>query len=345
MKLISMFLLAPVDTSVPLSRNMPRCNTLANSLPTSGRRHVLDRVEAPFSEAVSAHSNQSDVQWGWSNTNSNSSVIVDINTSHQQKTWSSLFQNSTTSHTTKEDQDLGAQAPESNFPHSDQSNMECDVLSVPPWLEGEILSNEALPEDSAMWNQEEVQAGSESGWELSYSSVQQRTAFEEKEGEQATSYDFPHLEDSNMGWGSSFATPLLDGESQPSEGSTADGLTKVYEDEVLHHEKGSRHPFATDEVNLEDGCSPEVQEVEEMNSSSIQSLVAKVATVSIILDFLYCLHLYRIISSLTFVDIFWQLTQEIGGLKVSQLKQVQKISCLEQELVICFSMLSFLLSL
>ncbi|KAE9465166.1 hypothetical protein C3L33_02942, partial [Rhododendron williamsianum] len=271
----AMFLLAPVDTSVSLPRNMPRCNTLAKSLPTSGRRHVLDKVEAPFSEAVSAHSNQSDVRWGWSNTNS--SVIGNANTSHQQKTWSSLFKNSTTSQTTKEDQDLGAQAPESNFPHSDQSNMECDSLSVPPWLEGEILNYEALPEDSAMWNYEEVHAGSESGWELSCSSVQKRTAFEEKEGVQATSYDLAHLEDSNVGWGSSCATRLLDGERSP-------------------------HPFATDEVNLEDGCSPEVQEVEEMNSSSIQSVVAK-------------------------------LMQEIGGLKVSQLKQVQKISCLEQELV------------
>lgn len=295
----AMFLLAPVDRSVSLPRNMPRCNTLAKSLPTSGRRHVLDKVEAPFSEAVSAHSNQSDVRWGWSNTNS--SVIGNANTSHQQKTWSSLFKNSTTSQTTKEDQDLGAQAPESNFPHSDQSNMECDSLSVPPWLEGEILNYEALPEDSAMWNYEEVHAGSESGWELSRSSVQKRTAFEEKEGVQATSYDLAHLEDSNVGWGSSCATRLLDGESRPSEGSTADDVAKVDEDEVLHHEKGSPHPFATDEVNLEDGCSPEVQEVEEMNSSSIQSVVAKVATISIILDFLYCLHLYRILSSLTFV--------------------------------------------
>ncbi|KAF7148494.1 hypothetical protein RHSIM_Rhsim03G0148200 [Rhododendron simsii] len=296
----AMFLLAPVDTSVSLPQNMPRCNTLANSLPTSGRRHVLDQVEAPFSEAVSAHSNESDVRWGWSNTNS--SVIGNANTSHQQKTWSSLFKNSTTSQTTKEDQDLGAQAPELNFPHSDQSNMECDSLSVPPWLEGEILNYEALPEDSAMWNYEEVHARSESGWELSYSSVQKGTSFEEKEDVQATSHDLPHLEDSNVGWGSSCATRLLDGESRPSEGSTADDVTKVDKDEVLHHEKGSPPPFATDEVNLEDGCSPEVQEVEEMNSSSIQSVVAK-------------------------------LMQEIGGLKVSQLKQVQKISCLEQELV------------
>ncbi|KAF7139392.1 hypothetical protein RHSIM_Rhsim07G0217400 [Rhododendron simsii] len=95
---------------------------------------------------------------GWSNTNS--SVIGNANTSHPQKTWRSLFQNSTTSQTTKEDQDLGAQAPESNFPQSDQSNMECDSLSVPPWLEGEILNYEAPPEDSSMWNYEEVQAGS-----------------------------------------------------------------------------------------------------------------------------------------------------------------------------------------
>ncbi|KAH7855739.1 hypothetical protein Vadar_028277 [Vaccinium darrowii] len=300
--LISLFSSSPVDRSVSLPQNIVRRTTLTNSLPASERGQVLYHIEAPISEAVSAHSNELDLQWGWPNTSS--SVIDSTNTSCQQKTWSSLFRNSTTSPTSKEDQDLGAQAPGLNFPHSDQFNLEWDSLSVPqsPWLEGEILNHVALPEDSAMWNYDEVQANPKSGWELLHSSVQQRTSFEEQKGEQVTSYDLPLLDDSNMGWGSSCASPLPDGESQPSEASTADDVTKVYEDAVLHQEKGSSHTFATDEVDSENGCSPEALEVEEMNSSSIQTVVAK-------------------------------LMHEIGGLKVSQLKQIQKISSLEQELV------------
>lgn len=299
--LISLFSSSPVDRSVSLPQNIIRRTTLANSLPASERGQVLYHIEAPISEAVSAHSNQLDLQWGWPNTSS--SVIDSTNTSCQQKTWSSLFRNSTTSPTSKEDQDLGAQAPELNFPHSDQCNLEWDSLSVPqsPWLEGEILNHVALPEDSAMWNYDEVQANPKSGWELLHSSVQQRTSFEEQKGEQVTSYDLPLLDDSNMGWGSSCASPLPDGESQPSEASTADDVTKVYEDEVLHPEKGSSHTFATDEVDSENGCSPEALEVEEMNSSSIQTVVAKVTSISIILDFFYCSHLYHIGSSKTYV--------------------------------------------
>ncbi|CAL5366436.1 unnamed protein product [Camellia sinensis] len=366
-KLISLFSSSPstIPPSPSVPQNTARWPTLFNGVPTSDARQVLNDVEAPHSQAGFAHSNQCNVQWDSCNghvserehqllegsvekdlvqpnpncVRSYSSIVSSSSTSHPEKKWSALFKTSRTSDTSKVDEDFKTRASELNIPRSDQYNMEWESSCDAPCLEGEFKRFEDEP---AMGNYEGIHVGSKSECELLYpsalteaaSSFQQSTSSgtltivdTRQEGEyfkaQASDGNLPHSDESNMGWGSSCATPHLDGESRPSEASTDDNIPEIYEEELLppktnceryysavtndkssdyNHGKGTVHSFVTAEVHSQDGCSIDVVGVAEMKSSNIQSVVDK-------------------------------LVQEIERLKVSQLKQVQKISSLEQELV------------
>ncbi|KAL6980769.1 hypothetical protein U1Q18_022407 [Sarracenia purpurea var. burkii] len=337
--LISLFSLSPVDASSSLPQNTARQNTLLNYLPTSDRRQLLDHAGAPVSQSGYSHSNHCDLDVKAKESREKElvqtkSTLSSTTTSNSQqpKKWSALFKSPMTSDTSKEAGDLKVQASGSNSSHSYQGNMEWDSLQVTPCLEDESQGFVAHPEDSAMGSYEEVQAGSESNWELGYHSDQQRTSFEaltivdtsqesehfkavESNENMESNENLPCSDETNMGWGSSRGTSPLEGESRPSEASM-DDIIKTSEGEVVclettckqsysfadNHENATVPTSVMDEEHSEDGYSSGALTVSEMKSSDINSVVA-------------------------------ELVQEIKGLKAFQLEQDQKISSLEQELV------------
>ncbi|XP_058207340.1 uncharacterized protein LOC131320613 isoform X1 [Rhododendron vialii] len=297
--LITLFSLSPVDVSTrhdiarhntrpSKKQNKAECNTLVRALPKSKTSPFIADVER-------------------------NTVVASSSTSHQPKTWSSLFKHSTSTETFKEDEDSKTQPSDSTLAHSNLYNMECKSSSMMPCLEGESQNFEALQEDSAMWNEERIRAGSESGEEVSSSSFQEGTIFEalvndtKQEGEHGDTVvlceNLPRSDGSDMGWDSACATPHMSGEIQPSDAYMCADVTKdvakVDEEEVSEHSYSSpdNHEEASDRVDSERGCSSEALAVADM-----ESVVAK-------------------------------MIEEIVGLKDSQLKQVQKIGSLEKELV------------
>ncbi|KAE9465163.1 hypothetical protein C3L33_02941, partial [Rhododendron williamsianum] len=210
------------------------------------------------------------------------------------------------------DEDSKTQPSDLTIAHSNLYNTEWESSSMMPCLEGESQNFEALQEDSAMWNEEQIRAGSESGGEVASSSFQEGTIFEalvndtKQEGEHGDTVvlceNLPRSDGSDMGWDSACATPHMSGEIQPSEAfmhaDVTKDVAKVDEEEVSEHSYSSpdNHGEASDGVDSESGCSSEALAVADM-----ESVVAK-------------------------------LIEEIEGLKDSQLKQVQKIGSLEKEL-------------
>uniref|UniRef100_A0A5B7BIK3 DCD domain-containing protein n=1 Tax=Davidia involucrata TaxID=16924 RepID=A0A5B7BIK3_DAVIN len=364
-KLISLFSSSPVPPSTSLTQNTVRWKALFNSLPTPNRRQAGDEIETPVSEVDFAHSDQSNMGWGsWDDSGSGresqpveapvgvetvkengqelvhpkpnfersySSVVSNTNAFLPQKKWSALFKTSTTFD--KENEDLRARASDLTFPRSDQSNMEWESSCVVPCPDRESQPLEACVDESVAGKQEELVGFKSNGGYLyssalteTSSSLPQGTLFEtlpsadsRLEGEYiktlTSDVNLPHSDKSNMEWGSACVTPHLDGESQHSKSSSDNDATEIYEEEVVHPKMDCNCSYSsavTKEMNLEDNYGKDSATpfseaatdltVLEVKSSDLQSVVVK-------------------------------LMQEVEGLKASQLKQIQKTSSLELELV------------
>lgn len=294
--LITLFSLSPVDVST--RHDIARHNTRPSKKQNKAERNTLVRAlpksnTSPFIADVERNT-----------------VVASSSTSHQPKTWSSLFKHSTSTETFKGDEDSKTQPSDLTIAHSNLYNTEWESSSMMPCLEGESQNFEALQEDSAMWNEEQIRAGSESGGEVSSSSFQEGTIFEalvndtKQEGEHGDTVvlceNLPRSDGSDMGWDSACATPHMSGEIQPSEAFMHADVTKdeakVDEEEVSEHSYSSpdNHGEASDGVDSESGCSSEALAVADM-----ESVVAKVHIFYELVLF-YCLILILLYFSFSY---------------------------------------------
>lgn len=287
--LSSLFLLSPVDVTASPRHDIPRRNTLPSKKQNKARRNT------PVNALPKSDTRQDNVdfevlvQQKPNSAQTDSLVVASSSTSNPQKTWSSLFKSSTSAETLREDEGFKKQPSELNLSHSNPFNMEWESSSVMPCLEGESQNLEAFREDSPMWNEEELHAGSESGGEVSCPTFEEGTFFEalvddttqeDEHGNAIVLYEnLPCSYGSNRGWDSSCSTPRMSGEIQPSETSMHDDVTKVYEEEVWehfhsspdNHEEASDHPSVMYGVNSENGGSAEA-----LAFADMKSVVAKV---------------------------------------------------------------------
>lgn len=369
-KLIALFTSLPYNEGSSPLKNSTKWKTFFYSLPTSDTKLAGADTRSSVLEANHSTSDQTNAQWSlwdarvfheetdscensvdteaadgnlnmngqpsYASVLSNNSVVVsDTTFSIPQKKWSSLFK--TDSDSVRKDENFRTQASNSDQT-SDQSNMKLEASCVAPSLDREssVLSETQEVELVAGQDCEEFDTW-ESIWEhysavtKAADSLPQITSFDdafvgetrdEHECFEAVSSDLniPHSEESNMELASSCFLPHLDGETQLSEASTdynaeeahaqekpncdfsysSTGINEMTSEE--NHEKDSPHPSFASGEHLENGCSPVADILSTTNSSDIQSVVVK-------------------------------LMQEIEGLKVSQLKQIMKISSLGKELV------------
>ncbi|XP_062155354.1 uncharacterized protein LOC133863435 [Alnus glutinosa] len=333
-KLISLFSSSPViaDTSLPSNSSLFKASSVQEG----------DSIEMPTLE-WDAHPGQATAEWEsrhgrdlWGgealideevaekdeetgdHDRSYASVVRDVRTSFPQKKWSDLLKDSNSYTARRKVEDFKTPALEQNLPSSHQSNIKWESSGVAPCMDGGCDLSEAAADDLGIYNDQLVSLGPNSE-RTSYETGP--TADKRWEGEGfKTAALHSHLDESNLQWNSSCFAPSLDIERQFSKVSINEGAAEIgYRQNISLKPSGECSSFSSMKremlskdkhwqgtgvrgMSSYDICLPEEAKVLEMESSELQCFVA-------------------------------ELQQENRELKLSQLKQVQTINSLEQDLV------------